>query len=242
MSWGAVIRGDSRRLELVGEYYYREAYEKHFPCPPGGESHVSRVQLELHPEPHNVHDRNAVAVRYMGDVIAYVARTNAARLQAEILRANRAGAKIFVEAAVGVRRGWGGDVEEAEAMISLPVLRDIYPQAMAQKGRADRAGTPAQRSQAPRPKGPMTSVGVVRDLIVFLLSIFLGILGIDRFVNGNIGLGIAKLLTMGGLGIWWVIDVIIFGVRWLVPTVQHHRTKAGEARQQQNRHAEGDGA
>lgn len=242
MSWDAVIRGNSRRLELVGEYYYREAYERHFPCPADGEPHVSRVQLELHPEPHNVHDRNAVAVRYMGDIIAYVARTNAARLQTEILRANRAGAKVFVEAAVGVRRGRGGDVEEAEAIISLPVLRDIYPQVMAQKGLAARSGTPTRRSQPLRPTGLMTSVGVVRDLVTFIAAVLVGYLGIDRFINDNIGLGLLKLITLGGFGVWWIADILIFGARWLMPTIQHHRAKASEARQQQGREAEGGGA
>lgn len=41
-----------------------------------------------------------------------------------------------------------------------------------------------------------------------LLSIFLGGLGIDRFYLGYTGKGILKLLTGGGLGIWWLIDVI----------------------------------
>lgn len=41
-----------------------------------------------------------------------------------------------------------------------------------------------------------------------LLSIFLGVLGIDRFYLGYTGKGILKLLTGGGLGIWWLIDVI----------------------------------
>ncbi len=41
-----------------------------------------------------------------------------------------------------------------------------------------------------------------------LLSIFLGGLGIDRFYLGYVGLGILKLITGGGFGIWALIDVI----------------------------------
>lgn len=40
------------------------------------------------------------------------------------------------------------------------------------------------------------------------LSVFLGILGFDRFYLGKIGTGILKLLTWGGFGIWWIIDII----------------------------------
>lgn len=39
-----------------------------------------------------------------------------------------------------------------------------------------------------------------------LLSIFLGAYGIDRFYIGNAGMGVGKLLTCGGLGIWAIID------------------------------------
>lgn len=42
-----------------------------------------------------------------------------------------------------------------------------------------------------------------------LLSIFLGWLGIDRFYVGKIGTGILKLITGGGFGIWWIIDIIL---------------------------------
>jgi TM2 domain-containing membrane protein YozV len=39
-----------------------------------------------------------------------------------------------------------------------------------------------------------------------IVSILAGGLGIDRFIIGDTGLGIAKLLTCGGFGIWTIID------------------------------------
>ena len=46
-------------------------------------------------------------------------------------------------------------------------------------------------------------------MVALLLSIFLGGLGIDRFYLGYIGLGVLKLITGGGFGIWWLIDLIL---------------------------------
>jgi len=46
-------------------------------------------------------------------------------------------------------------------------------------------------------------------LTALLLSLFLGGLGIDRFYLGYTGLGVLKLLTGGGCGIWWLIDLIL---------------------------------
>jgi len=43
-------------------------------------------------------------------------------------------------------------------------------------------------------------------MLMLIASLMGGGLGIDRFLIGDTGLGIAKLLTCGGLGIWTVID------------------------------------
>ncbi len=50
-------------------------------------------------------------------------------------------------------------------------------------------------------------------LVALLLSIFLGQLGVDRFYMGYIGTGILKLITLGGCGIWWLIDVILIATK-----------------------------
>lgn len=42
-----------------------------------------------------------------------------------------------------------------------------------------------------------------------VLSVLVGGLGVDRFYIGDIGAGVGKLLTGGGLGVWWLVDLFI---------------------------------
>ena len=46
-------------------------------------------------------------------------------------------------------------------------------------------------------------------LVTLLLSLFLGSIGIHRFYVGKIGTGILEILTLGGCGIWTLIDIIM---------------------------------
>ena len=48
-----------------------------------------------------------------------------------------------------------------------------------------------------------------KNLFVWVFAFLLGELGVDRFCRGQILFGILKLITVGGCGIWWLVDVII---------------------------------
>ncbi len=56
-------------------------------------------------------------------------------------------------------------------------------------------------------KWPLISTLQLKDPTTSLIvSILAGSLGIDRFIIGDTGLGVGKLLTCGGFGIWAIID------------------------------------
>ena len=46
-------------------------------------------------------------------------------------------------------------------------------------------------------------------LITLLLCIFVGVLGVHRFYTGHIAIGVVQLLTVGGCGIWTLVDLIM---------------------------------
>jgi TM2 domain-containing membrane protein YozV len=53
----------------------------------------------------------------------------------------------------------------------------------------------------------------VNWVLTLIMSIIFGQLGVDRFIMGQVGLGILKLITFGGCGVWWLIDVILIATK-----------------------------
>ena len=46
-----------------------------------------------------------------------------------------------------------------------------------------------------------------------LLCVLLGVSGVHRFYVGKVGTGIIQLLTLGGLGIWALVDLIMIATQ-----------------------------
>lgn len=60
-----------------------------------------------------------------------------------------------------------------------------------------------------KPASNSSSAKGKSQIIALVLCILVGVLGIHRFYLGHIGIGIAQLLTLGGCGIWTLIDLIM---------------------------------
>jgi TM2 domain-containing membrane protein YozV len=65
------------------------------------------------------------------------------------------------------------------------------------------------------------SVPLKDPTLMLILSLIAGSLGVDRFLVGDVGLGVAKLLTCGGLGIWAIVDWFLIMGRAREVNYQH---------------------
>lgn len=70
-------------------------------------------------------------------------------------------------------------------------------------------------------KKTSSKITIVKDnrrevnwVLVLVMSAVFGALGVDRFIMGKIGTGILKLITFGGLGVWYLVDLILIAIKY----------------------------
>lgn len=81
--------------------------------------------------------------------------------------------------------------------------------ARSRSGAARRSGSRNSSSRQAAPERPAGNLSSKSRLAAFLLCWLLPGLGIHRFYVGKVGTGILYLLTLGGLGIWNLVDWIM---------------------------------
>ncbi|WP_019135629.1 TM2 domain-containing protein [Cellulomonas massiliensis] len=108
-----------------------------------------------------------------------------------------------------------------------PAVRRRGPERFGPSHSADWAAyqpyAPTPHSPAPDPYGRLARAAAVAEqpptwesgrpdksfLAAWLFALLLGYFGVDRFYLGKIGTGVLKVLTCGGLGIWYLVDLVL---------------------------------
>jgi TM2 domain-containing membrane protein YozV len=65
------------------------------------------------------------------------------------------------------------------------------------------------------------NVREVNWVLLLVMSIIFGWLGVDRYMMGKVGTGLLKMFTLGGLGIWWLVDLILIATKYQYNNVKY---------------------
>ncbi|MGR0319435.1 NINE protein [Agromyces sp. ZXT2-3] len=104
----------------------------------------------------------------------------------------------------GGQRYWDGSAwtehtaPAADAAPDAGAAASVAPAAAATATLADPAVAPAPTDAPPK-----------SFIVTWLLALLVGVFGVDRFYLGKVGTGLAKLFTLGGLGVWVLVDLIL---------------------------------
>lgn len=102
----------------------------------------------------------------------------------------------------------GTSAKTEKSMVSEPVSKvPVEVANVNSKSETVKSKRQVQKEKAQKPKSKKS--GEKSQLVALLLCLFLGELGIHRFYLGYTGIGIIQLLTLGGFGVWALIDLIM---------------------------------
>lgn len=94
-----------------------------------------------------------------------------------------------------------------------PYQQEPYQQQQQSYQQPYQQPAPYQQQQPYAPPPMQQQVAETREgydwTVALILSILVGEFGVDRFYTGSIMLGILKLVTFGGCGVWWIVDIIL---------------------------------
>ena len=80
------------------------------------------------------------------------------------------------------------------------------------RGIIEKPFDPKKRSWGGFDERPLTATCYEQERTAMLLALILGCLGVDQFYARHWALAVFKLLTLGGLGTWWFIDLVLWDV------------------------------